>query len=175
MTAVGPTEKLFAYGSLLDPALRRRLLGRTVTTLPARLSGFERRRARHCYLVKRRGGAVEGLVLANLDGCELERLDAYEEVPRLYRRRRCKVVAPGARRAIPCWVYLAVPALLAALARKRGPRPTKAPAGPPLGRRQVSSGLAGKPAPDASRSPGETGGRAEPRARFGAGHVRVRP
>jgi len=35
-------EVLFVYGSLMNPAERRRLLGRSVDAVPARLPGYAR-------------------------------------------------------------------------------------------------------------------------------------
>lgn len=96
---------LFVYGSLLDAAHRTDLLGREVAATRTRLSGYERHRRRHYYLVAREGGETEGLVLSGLAAVDLAILDRYEEVPLLYTRERIVVLgADGA--SIGCWIYL---------------------------------------------------------------------
>jgi gamma-glutamylcyclotransferase (GGCT)/AIG2-like uncharacterized protein YtfP len=96
---------LFVYGSLLQPGLRRRLLGRTIQTEPARLPGYERCRGRHFYVRPRPGAETYGLLLFGLSTRDLEILDRYESVPELYRRELAQVEPEGGR-PLPCWIYL---------------------------------------------------------------------
>jgi gamma-glutamylcyclotransferase (GGCT)/AIG2-like uncharacterized protein YtfP len=102
---------LFVYGSLLDAAHRAALLGREVAAAPARLNGYERRRARYFYIVERAGVETPGLVLSGLGERDLAVLDRYEEVPRLYTRVKVEVTNAGGT-ALRCWIYLPTPALL---------------------------------------------------------------
>jgi gamma-glutamylcyclotransferase (GGCT)/AIG2-like uncharacterized protein YtfP len=103
---------LFVYGSLLDAAHRAALLGREVAGAPARLEGYERRRARYFYIVERASTDTPGLVLSGLCERDFAVLDRYEEAPCLYTRVKVEVTsADGA--PLRCWVYLPTPALLA--------------------------------------------------------------
>src|SRR5262249_40910889 len=93
-------ERLFVYGSLLDAAERRSLLGRAIPSRPARLPGFERGRRRHYYVLRREGSAVDGAIIEGLDQRDLATLDRYEEVPSLYTRERIAIDG------VECWIYL---------------------------------------------------------------------
>ncbi len=99
------TASLFVYGSLIDASFRDRLLGRSVETIAARLAGYERRRGRYFYIVRRKNREVAGLVLLDLRDSDLAALDAYEEVPMLYTRERTEVI-DAAGRTIRCWLYV---------------------------------------------------------------------
>ncbi len=110
-TTPGGTETLFVYGSLLESGVRRRLLGCEVAILPARLPGYERRKARYFYVQERSGAETSGLLLMGLAGTQLEIIDVYEEVPLLYQRRRAQVIADG-RGAVQAWVYIPTERLL---------------------------------------------------------------
>jgi gamma-glutamylcyclotransferase (GGCT)/AIG2-like uncharacterized protein YtfP len=101
----GPGDVLFVYGTLIRAGLRRRLLGRRVEARPARLPGFERRRRRHFYIMRRAGATTAGMLLFGLGERDLRVLDEYEQVPHLYRRKRLEAV-DGNGRAQSCWVYL---------------------------------------------------------------------
>ena len=98
-------DRLFVYGSLVDPAERARLIGRPVDASPARLSGYERGRKRYYFVVRREGAVTEGAILEGLSPCDFEILDKYEEVPRLYTRERIEVTGADGT-AIECWIYL---------------------------------------------------------------------
>jgi gamma-glutamylcyclotransferase (GGCT)/AIG2-like uncharacterized protein YtfP len=105
-------DELFVYGSLMEPDLRRRLLGREVSAQRAYLRDFEHRRADYFYVVRQPGATVEGLVLGALSPGEFSALDRYEEVPRLYTREQLAIhsVDGRPRRA---WIYLPTSLLLA--------------------------------------------------------------
>lgn len=106
MTQPFQTSALFVYGSLLDPVLRKRLLGRPVDATPARLDGYDRRQQRYLFIVKCEGAETEGALLRDLSDRDLEILDAYEEVPALYTRERVQVSC-GQGMLLECWTYLA--------------------------------------------------------------------
>ncbi len=99
---------LFAYGSLLDRRLRERLLGRPIRCIPGRLPGYDRRRGRYFYIVRHRARQTKGLLLLDLSRGDYALLDRYEEVPRLYRRRRRTVIDALGNR-VSCWVYVPTP------------------------------------------------------------------
>jgi len=102
---------LFVYGTLIDRDLRERLIGRAVSASPALLPGYERRRGRHYYVVKRDGARADGLLLEGLNERDFALLDRYEDVPRLYVRERVEVIDEhGAARR--CWLYLPTARLL---------------------------------------------------------------
>jgi gamma-glutamylcyclotransferase (GGCT)/AIG2-like uncharacterized protein YtfP len=101
MSGNHPQTRVFVYGSLLDGARQRRVLGREVRMLPARLLGYQRGRARYFYIVARPGAETEGAILLGLDA-------RYEELPNLYTREPVTVTTAGAGR-ITCWCYLPTP------------------------------------------------------------------
>jgi gamma-glutamylcyclotransferase (GGCT)/AIG2-like uncharacterized protein YtfP len=107
MTAKHARDALFVYGSLLEDATRERILGHRVDVIEARLDGFERRRARYHYIVRAEGAETVGMVLLGLTSEDWHRLDAYEEVPRLYMREEAEVVTSDG--PLRCWVYLPTP------------------------------------------------------------------
>ena len=109
----GEDSSLFVYGNLLEASLRDRLLGHPVRTLPARLPDYERRRGRYYYVVKQAGRETAGLVLLGLDAADFKVLDRYEEVPRLYTRKRAEVIGGGPRQPMRCWLYVPTPRLIA--------------------------------------------------------------
>jgi gamma-glutamylcyclotransferase (GGCT)/AIG2-like uncharacterized protein YtfP len=99
---------LFAYGTLLDEKVQRRVFGRVVVeTVPARLAGWRvvprAVLGRYPGIVKATGEATAGALL-RLDSRELAKADAYEDAPKLYRRRR--VNARAGRQAVRVWVYV---------------------------------------------------------------------
>jgi gamma-glutamylcyclotransferase (GGCT)/AIG2-like uncharacterized protein YtfP len=98
---------LFVYGSLLDDAKRLEILGHRVEIIDARLDGFERRRARYYYIARVESAETVGMVMLGLTEEDWRRLDAYEEVPRLYTREEIEVVTSGG--PLRCWVYLPTP------------------------------------------------------------------
>ena len=86
MTTKHLHDALFVYGSLLEETTRQRILGHRVETIEARLHGFARRKARYYYIVRAEGSETVGMVMLGLTSEDWPRLDAYEEVPRLYTR-----------------------------------------------------------------------------------------
>jgi gamma-glutamylcyclotransferase (GGCT)/AIG2-like uncharacterized protein YtfP len=98
-------QLLFVYGSLMNPAERMRLLGRTIDASPARLAGYVRGKRRFYFVAKQADAITEGAILEGLTARDLTILDEYEEVPTLYTRERIEVVTSDARK-IECWIYL---------------------------------------------------------------------
>jgi len=105
MSGNHPQTRVFVYGSLLDNARRRQILGRDPRILPARLTGYERGRGRYFYIVARPGAETAGAILLGLDARDLAALDRYEEVPDLYTREPVTLTTEGGGR-ITCWCYL---------------------------------------------------------------------
>jgi len=113
---------LFAYGTLLDEKIQRRVFGRILKQTPARLPGWRvlprAVRRRYPGIVRAAGkGAAGGLL--ELRAGELAKVDGYEDAPRLYRRVRVTVAVGGRR--LRCWVYKPAGRLLAGVASGRQP------------------------------------------------------
>ena len=112
---------LFAYGTLLDHAVQRRVFGRPVNSAGARLAGWAVRarmvRGRYPGIERAAGAAAPGRVL-ELGRGDLGRADAYEDAPRLYRRRRMRV--RRAHRTLAAWVYVPTVRSRAGLRSRRG-------------------------------------------------------
>jgi gamma-glutamylcyclotransferase (GGCT)/AIG2-like uncharacterized protein YtfP len=100
-----PQTRVFVYGSLLDLGRQRKVVGRELRMLPARLPGFERRRGRYFYIVPHPGVETAGAILLDLDALDLSVLDRYEEVPTLYTREVVTVLTAAGGR-ITCWCYM---------------------------------------------------------------------
>jgi len=99
---------LFVYGSLLDPVRREEILGGRVDVRPATLPDYELARSRYFYIRKHPGISTAGFLLLNLTPRDLQTLDHYEEIPRLYTREKVEVFDEGGN-PVRCWVYLATP------------------------------------------------------------------
>jgi gamma-glutamylcyclotransferase (GGCT)/AIG2-like uncharacterized protein YtfP len=99
------TDRLFVYGTLVDPSRRHRLLGRETKAEPARLHGYERRRGRYYFITPRPGATVEGAILHRLNSRDFAIIDEYEEVPRLYTRERV-IARDRDGGGVKCWIYL---------------------------------------------------------------------
>jgi gamma-glutamylcyclotransferase (GGCT)/AIG2-like uncharacterized protein YtfP len=98
--------RLFAYGTLMLPALVQALLGRRVHARPARLEGFARYRMRgrpYPGIVAMPGAATQGVLIEGLTPADVRRLDAFEGT--LYQRRRVEVTAAGGAR-LPAETYV---------------------------------------------------------------------
>lgn len=101
-------DQLFAYGTLMDEALVRELLGRVPRSQPAVLRGFRTDRhptAPHDTAELDPKASIPGKMYDGVSADELERIDAYEEVPQGRYRRIVVTVEIGAWRA-DAWVYV---------------------------------------------------------------------
>ena len=100
---------LFVYGTLLDEARLRSIVGRLFASVPARLDGFRREPGAAGYptVVPCPGESVTGLLLHDVDPDALRALDAYEDEGRLYARQPATVHVDG--RAVACQLYVALP------------------------------------------------------------------
>jgi len=96
---------LFVYGTLIEPEMRERLLGRHVDAIRARLPGYRRGHSRYFYIVREQDATADGILLDGLGERDFRILDEYEDVPRLYTRERIRVFARGSETRI-AWVYL---------------------------------------------------------------------
>lgn len=97
-------EKLFVYGTLREPAVQLRVIGRLIAGVPDSLQGFRKTEVRFpsgTYPMLRRAAdtVVDGLVL-EVNAAELERIDHYET--RAYQRVRVTLVSGSS-----AWVYCA--------------------------------------------------------------------
>jgi len=95
-------ELLFVYGTLQDPAVQQRLIGRTVTGMPDTLEGFFKSSMSMSdgvfpLVIPRHGHEVNGLVL-EVTNDELLAMDVYETTA--YRRVRVPL-----RSGRESWVY----------------------------------------------------------------------
>lgn len=99
--------RIFAYGTLRDPEVFRRVTGSAepcLAGLPARLPGFRRARLAdtpYDTLVRDSSAEVDGLLI-EVDRATLARLHRYEE--RLYRFRRVHVTVGTLRVAAHAWI-----------------------------------------------------------------------
>ena len=97
---------LFVYGTLMDESRVESVTGRRFARRAARLEGYERIAppGGYPYVLPRRGGSVEGVLLEGIDPDSLRALDRYEEEGRLYLRRPVVVVAGGD--TVSCETYV---------------------------------------------------------------------
>jgi len=95
---------LFAYGTLLNDDLVRKLTGRVFQKRPATLEDFERIEppGDYPYIAPKRGARVDGWLLDGLDAASLRTLDAYEGDG--YRRTLVEATTGGAR--VRCETYV---------------------------------------------------------------------
>ncbi len=95
-------ESLFVYGTLQEPDVQQRIIGRVVTGTPDTLDGFFKSKIAmsdgvYPLVIPRHGSSVDGLLLeVTLD--ELARMDIYETS--VYRRFWVSL-----RSGRECWVY----------------------------------------------------------------------
>ena len=103
-------RRLFVYGTLRDPELRARLLGKNAARLrvtPAELPGMRLLRSPRGdwpVLGRKRFGRVEGLLLERFSAQDLRRLGRYEENE--YRLYRLRVITQRERRV---WAFAYLP------------------------------------------------------------------
>jgi gamma-glutamylcyclotransferase (GGCT)/AIG2-like uncharacterized protein YtfP len=96
---------LFVYGSLLDPVRREEIIGRRIDMMPATLHDYELGRARYFYIRRHPGIRTAGFLLLNLTPRDFQKLDRYEEIPRLYTREKVEVIDKSGN-PLRCWAYL---------------------------------------------------------------------
>lgn len=108
--------RVFFYGTLMDEAVRRAVLGATARRLsivPATLAGWRRVHVRgrdYPVVVPAAGRTVDGALADGIDAAGIRRLDAFETAE--YRRRMLEV-RTEAGETRPAWVYVAVDAAVA--------------------------------------------------------------
>lgn len=96
---------LFVYGSLVDSAHRKEIIGREVDAITASLPDYERGRNIYFFVRRRTGTITQGLVLLNLSPREFDVLDRYEDAPTLYTREKT-AVRDESGSTVRCWIYL---------------------------------------------------------------------
>lgn len=97
------TERLFVYGSLQDPAVQKRIIGRTIEGTPDSLAGYTRKwiqfpEGEFPMIFPEAGSVVEGHVL-DVTPEEIPLLDRYETTA--YRRIRVTLQS-----GLETWVYM---------------------------------------------------------------------
>jgi len=95
-------ELLFVYGTLQQPEVQTRIIGRIVNGMPDVLEGFFKSQIAMSdgvfpLVIPRHGHEVQGMVL-EVTSAELERMDLYETSA--YRRIRVPL-----RSGLESWVY----------------------------------------------------------------------
>src|SRR5258708_38466968 len=119
-------ERLFAYGSLVDPGCLDEVLGykHLGERLRARLVGYQRITSPtypYPYIVEAVGQSVYGVVLMDLSAFEMQVLDRYEEEDAgIYRRQQIEAEAWGCGQRpilLQGQAYVAGPVLIASTPR----------------------------------------------------------
>jgi gamma-glutamylcyclotransferase (GGCT)/AIG2-like uncharacterized protein YtfP len=113
-------NRLFAYGTLIDPRCLDEVLGHRHSgeRLRAQLRGYQRKADEgypYPFIVAADSGVVDGVLLLDLTPYDLQALDRYEEVAEgVYRRELVEVEAwscgPGTF-CVQAYTYVAGPAL----------------------------------------------------------------
>jgi gamma-glutamylcyclotransferase (GGCT)/AIG2-like uncharacterized protein YtfP len=112
MNRADDDKALFVYGSLTDPIRRHEIIGHPVEVIPASIDDYELRRSRYFFIRRCPGATTAGLLLLHLTADDFERLDRYEEIPRLYTREKVTVSDQKGNK-LRCWAYLPTRLLLA--------------------------------------------------------------
>ena len=110
---------LFVYGTLTDPRVRERLLGRrrNLEVIRALLRDYTRVTVTgvvYPFVAPEAGGAVDGMAIFGLTAADYAVLDEYEDVPvGLYARTLVDVelLGCGTSRAVRAWVYARGPGI----------------------------------------------------------------
>lgn len=99
-------EKIFVYGTLLDPVIQLQLFGRKISPMArASLKGWKKKADKdYPYLVADESASTHGSII-ELSTKELAIADQWEEVPREYKRIKLSVTMhPEAE--VMAWVYV---------------------------------------------------------------------
>lgn len=95
----------FVWGFLMDPRFIRKLLGHKVSFAPAVLKGWKRSPDGDSFrLKKQKDSVVSGVVLIGLSKKDVEKLDAFEQIPEVMLKRRTKVLIGD--RKVGTFIYL---------------------------------------------------------------------
>ncbi len=99
-------EKVFVYGTLLEPAIQLQLFGRIISPLStAVLKGWTKRTDKeYPYLIPEVNALTQGCII-EISAAELTIADQWEEVPREYLRIKLPVTLPTGNE-INVWVYV---------------------------------------------------------------------
>lgn len=111
----GPINTLFAYGTMRNAYNRKLVTGQAFETEPAILFNYRRIHPRNGYpfAVRWRGSKIEGLVIYGITPEALEKIDEYELVGTLYRRKVVRVLLLNdSEQFINAYVYIGIPEAL---------------------------------------------------------------
>ncbi len=99
--------RVFAYGTLLEPGRQKKLFGRRVHPVAATLAGWSKSRCvgRYYGIIRRPGAVTHGGIL-HLTRFEMTLADRWEQVPKLYVRRRLRMRANDSAATVRCWTYV---------------------------------------------------------------------
>ncbi len=99
-------EQIFAYGTLLDPAIQLQLFGRKIAPIAkASLKGWKKKTDKdYPYLVPDETAITRGSII-ELSEKELIIADQWEEVPREYKRLKLTVTVQD-EGELMAWVYV---------------------------------------------------------------------
>jgi hypothetical protein len=97
-------------GKLMDPEFVRSITGRYIPFTAAVAKGFARGargrgKNRILLLLRKRGGTVLGTLLLNLSPADLEKLDAFEQVPEVRVRSRISVAIGARERTVYTYLH----------------------------------------------------------------------
>ncbi|MFH1539200.1 MAG: gamma-glutamylcyclotransferase family protein [bacterium] len=95
----------FVWGFLMAPRFIRKLLGHKAAFAPAVLKGWKRSADGDSFqLKKQKDGVVSGVVLIGLSKKDVEKLDAFEQIPDVMIKRRTNVLIGD--RKVGTFIYL---------------------------------------------------------------------
>ncbi len=100
---------LFAYGTLIDPEIMRKVAGELPRHAPAVLYDYERKILRdrpYPGIRAKAGSAVRGLLYFDISAQGLDRLDRFEG--KMYIRTEVSVIPEGGA-AVAAWTYILSP------------------------------------------------------------------
>ncbi len=99
-------EKIFVYGTLLDPVIQLQLFGREISPLAkASLNGWKKKTDKdYPYLIPDETAITRGSII-ELSEKELVIADQWEEVPREYKRLKLTVTVQD-EGELMVWVYV---------------------------------------------------------------------
>lgn len=99
-------EKIFAYGTLLEPDIQLQLFGRQLEAESTALLNNYRKytHEKYPYILPSKGSLVEGKIIF-LTKAELEIADRWEEVPVAYTRQKVQV-KEGNHTLTEVWAYI---------------------------------------------------------------------
>ena len=97
---------LFVYGTLKDKELFERITGHDASYKPAILYGYLQ--ISHMIIQKaEKSDFVSGILIENISNSDLEYLDHYEALNKLYLRKKVEVITND-NKMVVSWVYIPI-------------------------------------------------------------------